>query len=62
MGRHEAFGLFSISLLIGGPSHVPTSRVFAYETSQQYRVDIRKKASSDISNKLLSILHYGFIK
>lgn len=45
-----------------GPSHVPTSRVFAYETSQQYRVDIRKKASSDISNKLLSILHYGFIK
>jgi hypothetical protein len=55
MGCHAALGLFSIPLLIQGPSHVPTSQVFAYETSQQYQVDIRKRL-----HQILAINYYRF--
>lgn len=62
MGRHEAFGLFSISLLIGAPRMFQRLECLHMKQVNNTELILEKKASSDISNKLLSILHYGFIK
>lgn len=62
MGRHEAFGLFSISLLIGAPRMFQRLECLHMKQVNNTELILEKRASSDISNKLLSILHYGFIK